>query len=108
VWGYGGKAPPFLTSAVGGGEWSASRPCYFTAGEIAHGTQIIEGWVGPRAGLNAVECSKISFPCSELNRGRPTRSLSLSRLLFSSRTWRNESRWSMVFKLALARVRDVL
>jgi hypothetical protein len=31
VWGSGGIAPPFLTSAVDGGEWSASRPGRFIA-----------------------------------------------------------------------------
>jgi hypothetical protein len=30
-----GIAPPFLTSALDGGEWSASRPGRFTVGEIA-------------------------------------------------------------------------
>jgi hypothetical protein len=32
-------APPFLTSALDGGEWSASRPCPFT-----HGTHCVRGW----------------------------------------------------------------
>jgi hypothetical protein len=54
VW-IGGIAPPFLTSAIDGGEWSPSRPCRFTFGESAPGTHGIEGWVGPRAGLDAVE-----------------------------------------------------
>jgi hypothetical protein len=31
--GSGGISPPFLTSALDGGEWSASRPCRFTPGE---------------------------------------------------------------------------
>jgi hypothetical protein len=32
--GCGGVAPPFfLTSALNGGEWSASHPCCFTSGE---------------------------------------------------------------------------
>jgi hypothetical protein len=40
----------FLTSALVGGEWSASRPARFTPG-----THWIGGWVGPRAGLDDVE-----------------------------------------------------
>jgi hypothetical protein len=40
--GSGGIAPPFLTSALDGGEWSASRPGRFTSGEIAADTH----WVG--------------------------------------------------------------
>jgi hypothetical protein len=32
-------APPFLTLAVDGGEWSASRPCRFTTS-----THCVEGW----------------------------------------------------------------
>jgi hypothetical protein len=37
----------FLTSALVGGEWSASRPGRFTPGEIAPGTHWIGGWVDP-------------------------------------------------------------
>jgi hypothetical protein len=33
TWGSGGIAPPFLTSALDGGGWSASRPCRFTPEE---------------------------------------------------------------------------
>jgi hypothetical protein len=40
----------FLTSALVGGEWSASRPCPFTPG-----THFIGGWVDPRAGLDDME-----------------------------------------------------
>jgi hypothetical protein len=32
------------------------------ARERAHGTHRIEGWVGPKAGLNAVEKRKMFFP----------------------------------------------
>jgi hypothetical protein len=31
--GSGGIAPTFLTSALDGGEWSASRPCRFSSGK---------------------------------------------------------------------------
>jgi hypothetical protein len=48
----------FLTSALVGGEWSASRPCRFTPGERAPGTHWIGGWVGLRSGLDAVEKRK--------------------------------------------------
>jgi hypothetical protein len=33
VWGSGGIAPPFLTSALDGGEWSASRPGRYIPGK---------------------------------------------------------------------------
>jgi hypothetical protein len=49
----------FLTSALAGGEWSASRPGRFISGERAVGTHFVGGWVDPRAGLNDVE--KIKF-----------------------------------------------
>jgi hypothetical protein len=39
-----------LTSALVGGEWSASRPCRFTPG-----THFIGGWVDSRAGLDDME-----------------------------------------------------
>jgi hypothetical protein len=51
--------PPFLTLALDGGEWPASHPGCFTAGERAPGTHWIGGWVGPRASLEAVEKRKI-------------------------------------------------
>jgi hypothetical protein len=52
VW---GVAPPFLTSALDEGDWSASRTCRFTPGETAPGTNWRGGWVDPRAGLGDVE-----------------------------------------------------
>jgi hypothetical protein len=48
-----------LTSALDGGEWSASRPGRFTPREIAPGTHWIGGWVGPRAVQDAVVKRKI-------------------------------------------------
>jgi hypothetical protein len=68
----GGIAPTFLTSALDGGEWSASRPCRFTPGEVAPGTHGIGGWVGPRVGLGAVEKRNILL-CRESNPDRPAR-----------------------------------
>jgi hypothetical protein len=53
-----GIAPSFLTSALDGSEWSASRPCRFTPEEEASGTHWIGGSVGPRFGLDAVEMRK--------------------------------------------------
>jgi hypothetical protein len=43
----------FLTSALAGGEWSASRPGRFTPR-----THWIGGWVDPTAGLDDVEKRK--------------------------------------------------
>jgi hypothetical protein len=51
----GGIAPPILTSALEGGEWSASCPCRFTIGETAAGTHWTGGSVGPKADLDAVQ-----------------------------------------------------
>jgi hypothetical protein len=49
-----GTALPFLTSAIDGGEWSASCPGRFTFVERAPGSHWIGGWVGPTVGLDAV------------------------------------------------------
>jgi hypothetical protein len=51
-----------LTSALDGGEWSASRPCRFTPRERAPPTHWIGGWVGPRA--EKQEQNKIGLLCS--------------------------------------------
>jgi len=65
----GGIAPhTFLTSALDGGEWSASRPTCFTLGETAPGILWIGGWVGHRA---AVAEWKISSSYRESNPLRP-------------------------------------
>jgi hypothetical protein len=48
-------------------EWSASRPGRFTHAETVLGTHWVRGWVGPKAGMDAVEELKISFPCLESN-----------------------------------------
>jgi hypothetical protein len=49
-----GKDVP-LTSALVGGEWSASHPDRFTIRERPSGTHWIGGWVDPRPGLGNVE-----------------------------------------------------
>jgi hypothetical protein len=62
---YGGvdvQTHVFLTSALVGGEWSASCPGRFTFRERAPGTHWIEGWVGPRADLGDGEKWKFLPP----------------------------------------------
>jgi hypothetical protein len=63
----------FLTSALAGRKWSASRPGRFTAGERHPSTHWIGGWVDPRAGLEDVEKRKfLTLPGLELKPlGRP-------------------------------------
>jgi hypothetical protein len=56
-----------LTSALDGGEWSASRPGRFTPKERVPGTHWKGGWVGPRAVLNAVVKRKIPNARRESN-----------------------------------------
>jgi hypothetical protein len=70
----------FLTSALFGGEWSASRPGRFAPGERAPGTL----WVGPRTGLDDVERRKC-LPITGLKfrpLDRPACSQSLYRLRY--------------------------
>jgi len=59
-----------LTSALDGGEWSASRPSRFTPKERTPCTHWIGVWVGPRTGLDAV-LRKLPSSCQELNADHP-------------------------------------
>jgi hypothetical protein len=52
----------FLTSALVGGEWSASRPGRFTPGERVPGTHWIGGWVDPITGLDDLKKRKFLTP----------------------------------------------
>jgi hypothetical protein len=76
------KIHVFLTSALVGGEWSASRTSRINPVEKGPGTHRIGGCVGSRAGLDDVEKSKcLTLPGLELRPlGRPARIQSLYRL----------------------------
>jgi hypothetical protein len=74
----------FLTSALAGSVWSASRPCRFTPGEKAPDTHRTGGWVGLRARPDDLENRIfLTLPGLELRPlGRPARS-QLYRLRYS-------------------------
>jgi hypothetical protein len=74
----------FLTSALVGGEWSASRPCRFTPGKRVPDTHWLGGCVDPRVGLDDLEKRKfLTLPGLKLRSlGRPARSQSLYRLCY--------------------------
>jgi hypothetical protein len=65
-WGSGG-VPRIFTSALDGGEWSASRPGRFIRRERAPGTHWIGGWVGRIAGPHPVVKIEISSPYRDSN-----------------------------------------
>jgi hypothetical protein len=73
----------FLTSALVGGEWSASRPYRFTPGKEPR-YPLIVGWVGPRASLDGVKKRKfLTLFGLELRLfSRPAHSQSLYRLRY--------------------------
>jgi hypothetical protein len=85
-WGVGVQIHVFLTIALVGGEWSASRPCNFISGEWAFSTHCIGGWVDPRVGLDDKEKLKfLTLPGLQLRTlGRPARSQSLYQLCYRS------------------------
>jgi hypothetical protein len=58
-WGVAVQFHAFLTSALDGGEWSASGTGRFISRERAPVTYRMGGWVGPRAVLDAVVKRKI-------------------------------------------------
>jgi hypothetical protein len=74
----------FLTSALFGGEWSASRTGRFNPGERALSTHWIGGWVDTRTGLADVEKRIfLTLPGLEIRPlGRSARSQSLYRLRY--------------------------
>jgi hypothetical protein len=61
----------FLTSALDGGEWSASRTLPPGKEPPVPITHWIGVWVGPRAGLDAGARRKILCPCRGSNLDRP-------------------------------------
>jgi hypothetical protein len=61
----------FLTSALDGGEWSASRPGRALPGERTPGTHFTGGWVGLSVGLYTEVRGKILCPCRGPNPDRP-------------------------------------
>jgi hypothetical protein len=60
-----------LSSALHGGEWSASCPGRFTRRERTSGVHWIGGWVGPKAVLYALVKRKIPSPRRESNPRTP-------------------------------------
>jgi hypothetical protein len=52
----------FITLAVDGGEWSASRPGTCALEEIALSTHLIEGWVGPELIWTLYRRERMPFP----------------------------------------------
>jgi hypothetical protein len=71
----------FLTSALDGGEWSASRPgSTLPPGKGPSGTRCTGGWEGPRACLDTEVTGKILSPLPGIeprSPGRPVRSQTL-------------------------------
>jgi hypothetical protein len=67
-----GVIAPLIIDLCTRWEWSASRSGNFTLKEIAYGTHWIIGWVGLRAGLDAVVKRKIPSPYRDSN-PRPSR-----------------------------------
>jgi hypothetical protein len=60
--GSGGIAPPFLTPALDGGEWSVSQTCHLNPREGVPGTHCLGGWVGRRVGRDIMEKRKSLVP----------------------------------------------
>jgi hypothetical protein len=56
----------FLTSALAGDKWSASRPGFFIPGLIASGPHWMGGWVDPRIGLDDEKRKFLTPPELEL------------------------------------------
>jgi hypothetical protein len=69
----GGIAPPLLTSALGGGEWSDSHPCRFTPEEKPPVPSGLEaGWSSEPVRTLWMIVTYVA-PVGESNPGRPPR-----------------------------------
>jgi hypothetical protein len=92
----------FLTSALEGCEWSVTRPGRFIPRERTPGTPWIGGYVGPRAGLDAVEKRKIHSPHRESNPRTPiiqpvaSRSGKINNFLHFCSTWNLNSQYAVL------------
>jgi hypothetical protein len=87
-----------LTSAVDGGEWSASLPGRALPPEKGPpGTHWIGDWVGSRAGMDVGARRKILYRCRGSNPDRPARSQTLYCLSYRG-SWR---RLGLIIKLHL-------
>jgi hypothetical protein len=74
------------TSALDGGEWSASHPGHFIPRQRVPGIHWIGDWVGPRAGLGTGGKKKIPSPCRDSKELRRARSPALYRLNYHNFT----------------------
>jgi hypothetical protein len=102
VWGSGGTGSSFLTLALEGGEWSASRPCHSTPKERVPGIDWEGSWLGSRLGLDAVEKRQI-FHYRESNSVLADRGLSPYRLNCPCNSYyRNESASSLPIDVTIA------
>jgi hypothetical protein len=77
-WGSGGIALRYLTSALDGGEWSASCPGRFTLGKFPR-YPLDRRLGGPKSRPGRFGDEKDLLPLPESNPGRPARSPSLYR-----------------------------
>lgn len=70
-----GITPPYLSTGLDEGEWTASCHCHLTSRNRALNNYWIWGWVDPRASLDSTEERKSSCPCQKSKPGCPARSL---------------------------------
>jgi hypothetical protein len=77
-----------LTSALDGGELSASQPGRFTPVNIAPSTHWIGGWAGPRAGMDGMDAAKKSLSPHARNRAPAVQPVAISTELSGSLAYR--------------------
>jgi hypothetical protein len=91
--GSGGIVPNFLTFALGGGEWSASRWCHFTPGDRAPGAHWVRCWLSPS--LEAMEKRIFSVSCRESDPKRHShRLVPISTELSWERCWMTRRKYA--------------
>jgi hypothetical protein len=97
--GSGSIAPPFLTLALAGGQWSVWYTGHFTSRDKSPSYSLCRSLVGPKNRSGHCEEEKDLCPCQKLNPGRPVCSPSLYWLSYPNSLFASHTGWFICWRL---------